>query len=177
MNIDGLFSLKNRTALVTGGSRGIGRMIAQAFIAQGARVYITSRKSAACEETAAELGPSCVALPGDVSSVEGCQTLAREVEAREPHLDILVNNAGAAWGAPFADFPEEGWDKIVDLNLKSPFFLTQSLLPFLRAGGASPPIRIGSTCCSSRGRRYRPRLSAREHAALVYGKAGSKSGR
>ena len=129
-----LFSLAGRTALVTGGSRGIGRMIAAGFLAQGARVYISSRKAEACDATAAELsaiGP-CVSLPADVSTLEGVQALAAAYAAREPQLDILVNNAGAAWGAPFDDFPEKGWDKVVDLNLKTPFFLTQALIAPLR---------------------------------------------
>jgi NAD(P)-dependent dehydrogenase (short-subunit alcohol dehydrogenase family) len=130
-----LFSLKGRTALVTGGSRGIGRMIAAGFLAQGARVYISARKAAACDRTAAELsaiGP-CVSLPADVSTLAGAQTLAAAYTEHEPMLDILVNNAGAAWGAPFDDFPESGWDKVVDLNLKSPFFLTQALIALRKA--------------------------------------------
>jgi NAD(P)-dependent dehydrogenase (short-subunit alcohol dehydrogenase family) len=131
-----LFSLEGRTALVTGGSRGIGKMIAAGFIAQGARVYIASRKAAACEATAAELsrgGGTCVALPVDASSVEGAQALAKAFSAREPKLDILVNNAGAAWAEPFDQFTEKGWDKVVDLNMKTPFFLTQALHGALKA--------------------------------------------
>ena len=129
-----LFSLKGRVALVTGGSRGIGKMIAAGFLAQGARVYITARKAEACEATAAELskvGP-CVALPADVSTREGIEALVKALEARETSLDILVNNAGAAWGEPFDAFGEKGWDKVVDLNMKTPFFLTQALAPMLR---------------------------------------------
>jgi NAD(P)-dependent dehydrogenase (short-subunit alcohol dehydrogenase family) len=132
-----LFSLQGRSALVTGGSRGIGRMIAAGFLAQGARVYISARKAEACDRTAAELsaiGP-CVSLPADVSTLEGARALAAAYMAREAQLDILVNNAGAAWGAPLDDFPESGWDKVVDLNLKTPFFLTQSLLAPLRKAG------------------------------------------
>lgn len=131
-----LFSLAGRTALVTGGSRGIGRMIAKGFLTQGARVYISSRKAAACEDTARELsalGP-CFALPADVSTVEGARGLAAAFAAREGALDILVNNAGAAWGEAFDTFPEKGWDKVMDLNVKSPFFLTQALHEQLRAG-------------------------------------------
>jgi NAD(P)-dependent dehydrogenase (short-subunit alcohol dehydrogenase family) len=133
-----LFSLQGRVALVTGGSRGIGRMIATGLLHQGARVYLSARKAAACEATAAELsaiGP-CVALPIDVSTIDGARRLAAEIEAREPALDILVNNAGAAWGEPFESFSEGGWDKVVDLNLKSPFFLTQALHAALRRGAA-----------------------------------------
>jgi len=134
-----LFSLKGRTALVTGGSRGIGKMIAAGFIAQGAKVYISSRKAAACDAAAAELsggGGTCVSLPQDVSTVEGCRALAEAYSKHEPKLDILLNNAGAAWGAPFDDFPESGWDKVMNLNVKSPFFLTQALAGPLRAAAS-----------------------------------------
>jgi NAD(P)-dependent dehydrogenase (short-subunit alcohol dehydrogenase family) len=133
-----LFSLAGRSALVTGGSRGIGRMIAVGLLKAGARVYISSRKATACDATAAELaalGP-CVSLPADVSTEVGIRGLVAAYAAREPHLDILVNNAGAAWGAAFDEFPGSGWDKVVDLNLKSPFFLTQALHGALMAGAA-----------------------------------------
>jgi len=131
-----LFSLKGRTALVTGGSRGIGKMIAAGFIEQGAKVYISSRKADACEATAAELGENCIALPQDISTVEGVKALVAAYTAREQSLDILVNNAGAAWGAPFDEFPESGWDKVMNLNLKSPFFLTQQLHGALKAAAS-----------------------------------------
>ncbi len=143
-----LFSLDGRVALVTGGSRGIGRMIAAGFMQQGAKVYISSRKAAACDSTVAELNAlypnavPCVALPADVSGAAGIQALVAAYSARESKLDILVNNAGAAWGAPFGEFPESGWDKVVDLNLKSPFFLTQALHPLLMAGAASQPAKV-----------------------------------
>jgi NAD(P)-dependent dehydrogenase (short-subunit alcohol dehydrogenase family) len=139
-----LFSLEGRAALVTGGSRGIGRMIAKGFLVQGARVYISSRKAAACEETAAELsslGP-CYALPADVSTVEGARGLAAAYAAKEGSLDILVNNAGAAWGEAFDTFPEKGWDKVMDLNLKSPFFLTQALHEALRTAARVRPAKV-----------------------------------
>lgn len=139
-----LFSLQGRVALVTGGSRGIGRMIATGFLHQGAKVYITARKAAACDAAAAELsaiGP-CISLPIDVSSVEGARRLAAEIEQREPALDILVNNAGAAWGEDFDTFPENGWDKVVDLNLKTPFFLTQALHAALKRGAARQPAKV-----------------------------------
>ncbi len=134
MDTTHLFSLKGRTALITGGSRGIGRMIAEGFLAQGAKVYISARKAAACDQTAKELsafGP-CVSLPGDVSTLEGSHALVAAYAKHEESLDILVNNAGAAWGAPYDEFPESGWDKVVDLNMKAPFFLTQALTPMLR---------------------------------------------
>jgi NAD(P)-dependent dehydrogenase (short-subunit alcohol dehydrogenase family) len=139
-----LFTLQGRSALITGGSRGIGRMIAMGFLAQGARVYISARKAAACDQTAKELsafGP-CVSLPGDVSTVEGARALAAAYGAHEKSLDILVNNAGAAWGAPFDDFPESGWDKVVDLNLKAPFFLTQALSEPLRLAAKKQPAKV-----------------------------------
>ena len=139
-----LFSLQGRTALVTGGSRGIGRMIAAGFLAHGARVYISSRKAAACEDAVRELsalGP-CFSLPADVSTVAGATALAAAFMAKEPALDILVNNAGAAWGESFDTFPEKGWDKVMDLNLKSPFFLTQALHAALRQGGRQRPAKV-----------------------------------
>ena len=129
-----LFSLKGRSALITGGSRGIGRMIAEGFLRAGARVYISARKADACVATADELsviGP-CVSLPADVSTQGGVQQLVAAYQQHEKSLDILVNNAGAAWGAPYEEFPESGWDKVVDLNLKAPFFLTQALTPLLK---------------------------------------------
>ena len=141
-----LFSLEGRVALVTGGSRGIGRMIAAGFLRHGARcVYISSRKADACDAAAAELGAfgTCVSLPADVSTVAGAQALAAAFGGREAQLDILVNNAGAAWLAPFDECPESGWDKVIDLNLKSPFFLTQALAPMLRkAARAERPAKV-----------------------------------
>jgi NAD(P)-dependent dehydrogenase (short-subunit alcohol dehydrogenase family) len=136
-----LFSLKGRVALVTGGSRGIGRMIAAGFLsASAAKVYITARKAAPCEATAKELSAEydgeCVALPIDISTMAGIEMLAAEIKKREPRLDILVNNAGAAWGADFDEFPENGWDKVVNLNLKTPFFLTKALAAPLRAAAS-----------------------------------------
>jgi 2-deoxy-D-gluconate 3-dehydrogenase len=135
-----LFSLAGKSALVTGGSRGIGRMIAEGFVAQGARVYISSRNAEKCDAAALEIsrgGGVCISLPQDVSTIEGCKALAEAYLAHEPKLHILINNAGAAWLAEFDGFPEIGWDKVMDLNLKSPFFLTQALIEPLRAA-ASP---------------------------------------
>src|SRR5262245_43947237 len=127
-----LFSLKGRVAVVTGGSRGIGKMIAAGFLAHGvATVCITARKAlpsdAAAKELTAKYDGECIALGIDISTVEGCEKLAAEIIKREPRLDILVNNAGAAWGADFDEFPEGGWDKVMDLNVKSLFFLTKAL--------------------------------------------------
>src|SRR6201995_4957317 len=143
-----LFSLQGRIALVTGGSRGIGKMIAGGFLHQGAaRVYITARKAAACEATekelTAEYGGECIALPIDISTMAGNEMLAAGIKEREPKLDILVNNAGAAWGADFDEFPESGWDKVVNLNLKTPFFLTKALAARLRAAAsAERPAKV-----------------------------------
>ncbi len=133
-----LFSLDGRTALVTGGSRGIGKMIARGFLEQGAKVYITARKAPACDQAAEELSQygSCVSLPHDLSTVAGCEALATDLKTHEMKLDILVNNAGAAWGADFDDFPESGWDKTMDLNVKSLFFLTQKLHGLMKAGAS-----------------------------------------
>ena len=144
MDIQKLFSLQGRTALVTGGSRGIGRMIAEGFLSAGARVYISARKAAECDATAAELSAigTCVSLPGDVSTMEGIQALVAAYQKHEPALDILVNNAGAAWGAPYDELPESGWDKVVDLNLKTPFFLTQALTPMLRAAATDHLAKV-----------------------------------
>jgi len=146
MDTTQLFSLQGRTALITGGSRGIGRMIAAGFLAQGARVYISSRKADVCTAAAAELssgGGQCIALPHDVSTFDGVRALATSYAAREPSLDILVNNAGAAWLAAFDEFPEKGWDKVVDLNVKAPFFLTQAFAPMLRTSArADRPAKV-----------------------------------
>ncbi len=139
MDVKELFSLEGRVALVTGGSRGIGRMIAEGYVKSGAKVYVSSRKAEACDETAAALSKhgTCLSLPQDVLTVEGCDALAAKFAALESKLDILVNNAGAAWSAPFEEFPESGWDKVMDLNLKSPFFLTKALHGALKAAAAN----------------------------------------
>lgn len=144
MNVTELFSLSGRVALVTGGSRGIGRMIAKGFLAQGVRVYISARKAAACDQAARELSAlgECISIPADVSSLEGARALAAEIAHREPQLDILVNNAGAAWAAEFDEFPEAGWDKVVDLNMKAPFFLTQALAPLLREAAKTRRAKV-----------------------------------
>ena len=145
-----LFSIEGKTALVTGGSRGIGLMIARGFVEAGVRVYIASRSEQACAEAEKELSKlgTCVAIPANLSTQEGCQKLADEIRQRESQLDILVNNAGANWGAPYSEFPASGWDRVLDLNLKGPFFLTQALTPLLEAaardGDPSRVINIGS---------------------------------
>lgn len=146
-SFDNLFSIKGKVALVTGGSRGIGEMIAAGFLAQGAKVYISSRKAEACQATAERLmaahGGECVAIPADLSRLDGVTALAQALAAREAQLDILVNNAGASWGAPLESFPEVGWDKVMDTNVKGVFFLTQQLVPLLRKAGAGPsPARV-----------------------------------
>ena len=132
-----LFDLSGKVAVITGSSRGIGKAIAERMAEHGAKVVISSRKAGPCEETAKELsaeyGRECIALPIDISDLAGIERLAAEIKSREPKLDILVNNAGAAWGAEFDEFPESGWDKVMNLNVKSPFFLTQALAPALRA--------------------------------------------
>ena len=142
-----IFSIEGKTALVTGGSRGIGEMIAGGFLAHGAKVYISSRKADACEATAArlvdEFGGECISLPGDVGNMAGVTALASALAARESRLDILVNNAGTAWGAPLDEFPESGWDKVMATNVKGIFFLTQQLLPLLRASAThEDPARV-----------------------------------
>ena len=143
MDTSTLFSLAGRTALITGGSRGIGLMIAKGFIAQGAKVYISSRKAEVCDAVAAELGDQCISLPADVSTVDGCKGLAAAYTEHESSLDILVNNAGAAWGEDFETFPEAGWDKVMDLNVKSLFFLTQALHgPLKAAASAAQPGKV-----------------------------------
>jgi len=140
-----LFSVEGKSVVVTGGSRGIGEMIARGYVENGARVYVSSRKAEVCDRVAEELSEygSCTSLPFDLSKMDGITGLAAAVAEREPKLDVLINNAGATWGAPIDEFPEDGWDKTVDLNVKSVFFLTQKLLPQLRAAAsAENPARV-----------------------------------
>jgi len=143
--MDDLFSVEGKTAVVTGGSRGIGLMIARGLVEGGARVYISSRKSEVCERVAAELSVvgECVALPADLSGEAACRRLAGEVGEREEAVQVLVNNAGATWGAPLEEYPGAAWDKLLELNLKAPFFLTRAMLPLLEAGaGPGDPARV-----------------------------------
>ena len=140
-----LFSITGKVAVVTGGSRGIGRMIATGFLHNGVRTYITSRNIGELEACAQELSEygDCIAIQSDLSSMEGVESFAREIRRREDRIDILVNNAGATWAAPLDEYPESGWDKVMNLNLKSLFFLTQQILPALRASGSpEDPARV-----------------------------------
>ncbi|MDH5672012.1 MAG: SDR family oxidoreductase [Myxococcales bacterium] len=140
-----LFSIEGKVALVTGGSRGIGEMIARGYVMNGAKTYISSRKAEACQQLAAELSEhgTCIALPADLASTEGRETLVAALREREEKLHVLVNNAGANWAEPIAQYPEGGWDKVQSLNLKAPFFLTRDLLPQLQAAGSTAdPARV-----------------------------------
>lgn len=129
-----LFSVAGKTVLITGGSRGIGAMLAEGFVRSGATVFISARKPEElkhCQRRLAEFG-DCHSLVADLSTTAGAEALAQALAAKTDRLDVLINNAGASWGAPLGAFPESGWDKVMDLNLKSLFFLTQQLLPLLR---------------------------------------------
>jgi len=140
-----LFDVAGKVALVTGGSRGIGEMVAEGFVANGVKTYISSRKAEACDATAARLSEQgeCISIPADLSTMEGIATLVGQIEDREEKLDILVNNAGATWGAPLEEFPESAWDKVMDINVKGPFFLSQALLPLLeKSATTEDPARI-----------------------------------
>ena len=150
--MNNLFSVEGKIAVVTGGSRGIGEMIAAGYLANGAKVYISSRKADACYRTCdrlmKEYGGECVPIPADLSNLDGVNSFTAEFSKKETNLDILVNNAGVAWGAPLSDFPELGWDKVMNTNVKGVFFLTQQLLPFLENGTSSENpayvVNIGS---------------------------------
>jgi len=141
-----LFSIEGKVALVTGGSRGIGEMIAAGFLANGAKVYISSRKAEVCDATAQrlqdEFGGTCISVPADLSNLDGITALSNTI-SQQDSLDILVNNAGASWGEPIDEYSEKGWDKVMDTNVKGVFFLTQKLLPLLRKSGtAEDPSRV-----------------------------------
>ncbi len=140
-----LFDIAGKVALVTGGSRGIGAMIARGYVENGVRVYISSRKQDACERMAQELSRygTCIALPADLSTEAECRRLAKEIASREQALHILVNNAGANWGAPLEEYPDSAWDKVLSLNVKAVFHLTRALLPQLEAGARpGDPARV-----------------------------------
>jgi len=145
-----LFSIEGKVALVTGGSRGIGLMIARGFVEAGARVYVSSRNAEVCEEVAGELSKqgTCVAIPADLSTEAEANRLAQEIAERESGLHILVNNAGANWGAPLAEYPDDAWNKVLALNVKAVFHLTRALVPQLeqaaRPGDPARVINIGS---------------------------------
>ena len=141
-----LFSIEGKVALITGGSRGIGEMIAAGFLANGAKVYISSRKADVCDATAKRLqeeyGGECISVPADLSNLDGINALADKI-SQDDNLDILVNNAGASWGEAIDEYSEQGWDKVMDTNVKGVFFLTQKLLPLLRkSGDAEDPSRV-----------------------------------
>ena len=150
MKIEELFSVRGKVVVVTGGSRGIGEMIARGYVENGARVYITARNGAVCDGLAAELSKigECISIPADLARDGEIERFAAEIERRESRIDVLFNNAGASWGATFDSFPESGWDKVMDLNVKSVFFLTQRLVKLLEAAGSADDfarvINIGS---------------------------------
>jgi len=140
-----LFDVSGKRVLVTGGSSGIGEMIARGFVENGAEVIIASRKAEACRRVAEELAARgrCTPIAADLSSEVGCKQLARAVAERAPELHVLVNNAGATWGAPLAEYPDAAWDKVLELNVKSVFHLTRELLPQLEAAGShDDPARV-----------------------------------
>jgi len=143
--MENLFNLNGKIALVTGGSRGIGAMIAEGFVRNGVKTYISSRKSDPCDKKARELSKygECISIPADLTDMNEMDKLVTKIKDKETKLNILVNNAGAAWGASFDDFPEIGWDKVMDTNVKSVFFLTQKLVDILEASAStSDPSRI-----------------------------------
>lgn len=143
--MENLFNLNGKIALVTGGSRGIGAMIAEGFVRNGVKTYISSRKSDPCNKKAKELSKygECISIPADLTDMNEMDKLVTKIKDKETKLNILVNNAGAAWGASFDDFPEIGWDKVMDTNVKSVFFLTQKLVDILEASAStSDPSRI-----------------------------------
>jgi len=145
MSASDLFSIRGKVAVVTGGSRGIGLMIARGFVEAGARVYISARKAKDCDEAAAELSKlgECISFPADVGTAEGAAELAAKIAEREKAVHVLVNNAGATWGAPLEEFPDSGFDKVMSVNVKGVFHLTVKLLPLLRkAATKDDPARV-----------------------------------
>lgn len=172
-----LFSIKGKIALVTGGTSGIGYMIAQGLVKHGAKVYVASRKADACDKTAQELSAfgTCIGIPADLSTEAGCIGLAEELKKREGKLNILVNNAGVTWGASFDQYPGEAWDKIQNLNVKSAFMMTQKCAAMLQeAGTADDPSRVinitsvaGQTYSSMQAYAYGPSKAALNHLTKI----------
>ncbi|MCG8670085.1 MAG: SDR family oxidoreductase [Pseudomonadales bacterium] len=172
-----IFSLKGKVALVTGGTSGIGYMIAEGLVKHGAKVYVASRKQQACDETAAALSAhgECLAIPADLSTEAGCAQLVEELQQREQSLHILVNNAGVTWGAPLDEYPDEAWDKIFNLNLKSAFTMTKKLLPLLEnARTDADPARVinttsvaGQLTASMQAYAYGPTKAALNHLTKI----------
>ena len=152
MKIQELFDVSGKVAIVTGGSRGIGEMIASGFLANGVKVYITARKEAALIEKAKELSElhsgDCIPVPCDLSTMDGIDEFVNYIKSKEDHIDFLINNAGASWGEPYSEYAEKGWDKVMDLNVKTIFYLTQKLTPILNVNASiddpSRVINIGS---------------------------------
>ena len=143
--MENLFDVSGKVAIVTGGSRGIGRMIAEGFVRAGVKTYITARSVDVCAETAKELSEfgTCIAIAKDLATVEAIEEFVADFSKLESRLDILVNNAGALWIEPFDEFSEDGWDKVMDLNVKSLFFMTQKCAPLLRAAAsAERPAKV-----------------------------------
>ena len=144
-NLSNLFSVAGKSVLITGGSRGIGLMMAQGFVQNGAKVYISSRKAEVCAAVSAELSKhgTCTTIPADLTTNEGRAALVTELSAQEDKLDVLINNAGAAWGEPFDNFPEKGYDRCMDINVKAVFMLTRDLTPLLEASASQDnPARV-----------------------------------
>jgi NAD(P)-dependent dehydrogenase (short-subunit alcohol dehydrogenase family) len=180
LDIESLFGIRGKVALVTGGSSGIGRMIATAFAANGVKVYIMGRKADQLEETAREIGAlgECVALPGDLSRMEEIDRITGILSRREPVLHILVNNAGASWGQPIEDYSEAGWDRVMDLNLKAPFFLAQRLLPLLKVAGTDDDFAriinissVASTVVGTDSAAYGPSKAGLEQLTRIMARA------
>lgn len=145
MSMTSLFDVSGKVAVVSGGSSGIGAMMARGLLENGAKVYISARKAERLEAMAQELSQygECIAVQADMSKVEGIEALVAEISRHEDHIDILINNAGANWAAPLESFPEKGWDKVMDINIKSIFFATQKFIPLLKAGGTpDSPARV-----------------------------------
>lgn len=174
---DSMFSLTGKVALVTGGTSGIGNMIAKGLVKQGAKVYVASRKAKACEDTAVELSQygECIGIAADLSTEQGCIDLVEAVSQQEEKLHVLVNNAGATWGASLEEYPAEAWDRIHNLNVKAAFIMTQKSLPLLEAAAdASDPARVinitsvaGKATGSMNAFAYGPSKAALDHLTRI----------